>query len=337
MNVSSWSIRNPTPSILLFLLLSLIGIVAFKAMKIQNFPDIDLPTVTVVASLPGAAPSQMETEVARKIENSVATLQGVKNIYTKVQDGTASVTTSSSGWRSQPRKRSTICATRLRASARTCLETCATRPSPRSICPARPSSPSPWRRAAWTTRHCPGSSTTRLPSACCRCGASGAVARVGGVDREVRVELDPSRLLALNASAADISRQLRQIQQEASGGRADIGGAEQSVRTIATVQSADELSRLDIVLSDGRTRTPRSGRDRHGHLCRTALGRLAQWQTGGRLRNHAHAWRRRSRCRDGRAGRAGEAQGRTPGHRRSPRPSTLSTQCRRTSKARCGC
>ncbi len=75
---------------------------------------------------------------------------------------------------------------------------------------------------------------------------------MGGVSREIRVELDPARLLALNATASDISRQLRQIQQEASGGRADIGGIEQSVRTIATVQSADELAKLDIALADGR-------------------------------------------------------------------------------------
>ena len=80
----------------------------------------------------------------------------------------------------------------------------------------------------------------------------GAVARVGGVDREVRVELDPMRMLALAATAADVSRQLRQTQQEASGGRADVGGVEQSVRTIGTVQSAAELARMDIVLTDGR-------------------------------------------------------------------------------------
>jgi len=48
--------------------------------------------VTVVASLPGAAPAQMETEVARKIENSIATLQGIKHVYTKVQDGTVTIT-----------------------------------------------------------------------------------------------------------------------------------------------------------------------------------------------------------------------------------------------------
>jgi multidrug efflux pump subunit AcrB len=87
MNVSAWSIRNPIPAILLFVMLTLLGVMAFKAMKIQQFMDIDLPMVTVTASLPGAAPAQMETEVARKIENSVATLQGIKHIYTKVQDG----------------------------------------------------------------------------------------------------------------------------------------------------------------------------------------------------------------------------------------------------------
>src|SRR4029078_11224601 len=80
----------------------------------------------------------------------------------------------------------------------------------------------------------------------------GQVSRVGGVRREVRVELDPARLQALKATAADISRQLRQIQQEGSGGRTDLGGAEQSVRTIAAVQSAAELAALEIALADGR-------------------------------------------------------------------------------------
>ena len=64
--------------------------------------------------------------------------------------------------------------------------------------------------------------------------------------------LDPDRLLALNATAADVSRQLRQIQQEAPGGRADIGALEQSIRTIGTVQTAEELGQMDIALSDGR-------------------------------------------------------------------------------------
>ena len=80
----------------------------------------------------------------------------------------------------------------------------------------------------------------------------GAVTRVGGVYREIQVELDDARMAALKVSALDVSRQLRLVQREAPGGRGDVSGAEQSVRTIATVKTAEELSRVDIPLPDGR-------------------------------------------------------------------------------------
>ena len=91
MNVSSWSIRNPIPAVLAFVMLTFVGVMAFKAMKIQLFPDIDLPMITVNGTLPGASPEQMEAEVARKIENALASLQGLKHLYTQVKDGTAMV------------------------------------------------------------------------------------------------------------------------------------------------------------------------------------------------------------------------------------------------------
>ena len=92
MNISAWSIKNPIPAVMLFVLLTFAGLLSFKSMKVQNFPDLDLPTISIVASLPGAAPAQLETEVARKLENAIAPLQGLKNIYTKVQDGGVTVT-----------------------------------------------------------------------------------------------------------------------------------------------------------------------------------------------------------------------------------------------------
>ena len=92
MNFSAWSIRNPIPSILLFIMLGLAGLLCFKWMKVQHFPDIELPMVTVSAALPGAAPPQLETEVARKIENSIATIQGLKNQYASIKDGVVTIT-----------------------------------------------------------------------------------------------------------------------------------------------------------------------------------------------------------------------------------------------------
>jgi len=251
MNVSTWSIRNPIPAILLFIMLTLLGLKGFSAMKIQSFPDIDLPTVTVSAALPGASPAQLETEVARKLENSIATLQGVKHIYTKVQDGNVLVTAE---FRLEKPTQEAVddvrdAISRVRADLPGDLRDPVVSKMNLSGAPILTytlSSPSLDDEAlSWFVDH-------TVTKALLSVKGVGAVARVGGVTREVRIELDPARLLALNASAADVSRQLRLTQQEASGGRVDVGGAEQSVRTVATVQSADELAAMDVTLSDGR-------------------------------------------------------------------------------------
>ncbi|MEO6408452.1 MAG: efflux RND transporter permease subunit [Burkholderiaceae bacterium] len=251
MNVSAWSIRNPIPGMLLFILLTLVGTMAFRAMKIQQFPDIDLPTVIVVAALPGASPSQLETEVARKIENSVATLQGVKHIYTKVQDGTVSLTIE---FRLEKPTQEAVDDVRAAVSrVRSDLPGDLRDPTiarvelaGAPILTYTVASPRMDDEAlSWFVDN---TVTRQMLSV----RGVGAVARVGGATREVRVELDPARLQALNATAADISHQLRQVQQEASGGRANVGGAEQSVRTLATVASAEELARMEIALADGR-------------------------------------------------------------------------------------
>ena len=54
-NVSRWSIANPVPAIMLFIMLTAAGLHGFSKMKIQQFPDIELPTIVVTASLPGAS------------------------------------------------------------------------------------------------------------------------------------------------------------------------------------------------------------------------------------------------------------------------------------------
>ncbi len=251
MNVSSWSIRNPIPGVLLFIMLTLLGLMAFKAMKIQQFPDIDLPTVTITASLPGASPAQLETEVARKLENSVATLTGVKHIYTTVQDGSAIVTTE---FRLEKPTQEAVddvraAVARVRSDLPGDLRDPVVSKLELSGAPILTYTVSSSRMDDEALSWFVDNTVTRTLLSV---RGVGAVARVGGVTREVRVELDPARLQALNATAADISRQLRQVQQEASGGRTDVGGAEQSVRTIATVKSAAELERVEIVLSDGR-------------------------------------------------------------------------------------
>ena len=257
MNLSSWSIKNPIPAVMLFVLLCFAGLLSFSAMKVQNFPDIELPTIALTASLPGAAPAQLETEVARKLENSIATVAGLKHLYTKVQDGGVTITaefrlekpvqealdevrTAVARVRSElPGDLRDPVVNKLELAGQPVL-VFAIRSLARGDAPGMDDEALSWFVDNEVTR--------RLLAV----RGVGAVTRVGGVAREIRVALDPMRLQALGATAADISRQLRLVQIDSAGGRTDLGGSEQPVRTLATVRSAQELGLLQLALSDGR-------------------------------------------------------------------------------------
>ena len=251
MNVSAWSIRNPIPAVMLFVLLTFGGLLSFNAMKVQNFPDIDLPTVTVSASLPGAAPSQLETDVARKLENSIATVQGLKHITTKVQDGAATLIVEfrleKPVQEAVDDVRSAVQRVRadLPADVRDPVVTKLDLAGQPVLAFTIASSQMDNEALSWYVDNDVTKRLLALPGV-------GAVNRVGGATRQVHVDLDPVKLQALGASAGDISRQLRQVQTESAGGRFDLGGSEQPVRTMATVKSADQLADMQIVLTDGR-------------------------------------------------------------------------------------
>lgn len=251
LNVSTWSIHNPVATALLFILLTIAGIGGFLSMKVQNFPDIDFPIITVTAELPGASPPQLESDVARRIEDALANIPGIKHIKSTLTDGAATVTAEfqvdKPVQEAMDEVRDAVSGTRadlpddLQDPVITKVELASTPVTTYTV-----SSPTLDDEAlSWLVDNRVRKRMLAIPGV-------GAVSRVGGVDREVRVELDPDRLLALNATAADISRQLRQLQQEASGGRVEIGGAEQSVRTIATVRSAQDIAELEVTLGDGR-------------------------------------------------------------------------------------
>ena len=250
MNVSAWSIRNPIPSVMLFIMLSLAGLLCFHWMKIQQFPDIELPTITVTAALPGASPPQLETEVARKLENSVATLQGLKNQYTTITDGSVTITAEfvleKSIQEALDDTRNAVSQIRsdLPSDVRDPVVGKLTLSGSPILTYTVASNQMDEESLSWYVDH----DVTRALLAV---KGVGAVSRVGGVTRQVQVQLDPTLLRALNATPADVSRQLRQIQQDASGGLTDIGGSEQSIRTLATVQSAVQIAQIQIPLSNG--------------------------------------------------------------------------------------
>jgi len=201
-------------------------LLAFRASVVQDFPDIELPVVTVEAGLPGAAPAQMETEVARKIEDAVATLPGVKNVYTTVLDGSVTTTVEFVLEKSIPEAvndvRDAVAGVRADLPGEMRDPTVSKASTAGRVVltyTAQPAVGGSWDAEAvsWFVDN---TVSKRLRTV----RGVGAVKRVGGVSREVRVELHPEQMAALRVSALDVSRRLKSVQQDAPGGRGDVGG-----------------------------------------------------------------------------------------------------------------
>ncbi|HZO00232.1 MAG TPA: efflux RND transporter permease subunit [Burkholderiales bacterium] len=250
-NISAASIRKPIPAIVLFILLTFAGMLGFKKLGINQFPDVDIPYVTVTVTDTGAAPAEMETQVTRIVENSVATVGDVVHITSNVQDGVSSTTVEFVFGKDIDRAVNDVrdAVTRIRSE----LPGSANEPViTRSTTSGGP-------MLTYTVRN-PGKSAAELSwfidneisKSLLTVPGVGQVKRVGGVDREVVITLRPERLASYGITAAEISRQLKSINQDMPGGKATVGRMEQSIRTLGSAQTIQSLREMQITLRDGR-------------------------------------------------------------------------------------
>ena len=252
MNLATWSIRNPVPTILIFSLLALAGFWGFSRLPIQNFPDIDLPTVMVTLSQPGAAPAQLETEIARKVEDSLSTLQGLRHLRTTVTSGRVSIVVefelakNLSDAVSETKNAIDEARGDLPNDMQPPIITASTVFGQAMLTYAISSTRMDEEALSWFVDDTIERTVLAVPGV-------GKYERIGGVQREVLVEIDPVRAAGLGITPAQVSRALRQVQQESSGGRGQIGGGEQAVRTISMVRQAGELAAVPVVLPNGRS------------------------------------------------------------------------------------
>ncbi|MGF2509234.1 efflux RND transporter permease subunit, partial [Ralstonia pseudosolanacearum] len=223
MNISSWSIRNPVPAVLCFILLTIFGLIGFHKLQVQDFPDMDLPTISISASLEGAAPSQLENEVARKIEDKLTSLSQLDHITTKITDGAVSISVS---FKLEKDPQAALSEVRNAVDG--------ARASLPSEMAAPTVSKSDAANSALLTYT--ASSTTLdeqdlswfvdndLAKALLSVKGVSKVERIGGIDREVHVDLNPALMAGLGLTAETVSSELTAMQRERSGGQGDIGG-----------------------------------------------------------------------------------------------------------------
>ncbi|MDC7745168.1 efflux RND transporter permease subunit [Rhizobium binxianense] len=251
MNFSAFSIRNPVPAILLFAMLAVGGLLAFKHLPVQNFPDMDLPTIKITATLDGAAPSQLETEVARTIEDNLASLSYLDHVTTTITDGTVSISVSfklekdSETALNEVRNAVDSAKADLPAQMQTPSVTKVTVQSSALVTYAIRSAALDETELSWFIDNDLTKALLSVPGV-------GQVNRIGGVDREVHVDLDPTTMAAFGVTATTVSAQLKSVQADTSGGLGEIGGTRQTLRTLGAVASVDALKELRIPLANGQ-------------------------------------------------------------------------------------
>lgn len=250
--ISSWSIRNPIPIILMFTLLTLAGIISFMGMRINNNPDIDFPLVAVTAVRPGAAPSEMEVQVTRLIEDSLSGLSGVRHINSQVTDGVSSTTIEFE--LGTDTERATNDVRNAMSGLRADLPQDMQEPSVQRI-DITGDSLITWvvRSPTMTPEELSWFVDNDISRDLLAVRGVGQVNRSGGVDREIRVALDPDRLASFGVTAATVSQALTAVNSDLPGGRVTIAGAERSIRTLGSAGSVEQLRETLIPIGGNRT------------------------------------------------------------------------------------
>ena len=251
-NISSWCIRNPVPPIVLFVGLMLAGLIAFSGMQVNNNPDIDFPAAIVGVSQPGAAPNEMETQITQRVESAIRGVSGVDEINSSVSEGYSQTfvqfVIGTDTDRAVNDVRNAIA--QIRGSLpEGILEPEVSRVDisgdPIMFIGAETTDMS-LEELSWYIDNTIAKRLLAVPGVA-------AVTRTGGVDRTIRVILDPAALQAQGITASQVNQQLRASNLNAGGGRAEVAGSEQSVRVLGNAKDAYDLSQMQIAISGGRT------------------------------------------------------------------------------------
>lgn len=250
MNFSAYSIKNPLIAILIFTLMTVGGILGFRAMKIQQFPDIDVPAVIVTVSYTGASPAQLETDVAKKIENQITGIEGIKHIRSTLQTGVATIHTEFTLEKdlseavNDVRSALDEIASDLPAAAEEPVITKVSTAGFPVVSYSVASDNMSEAELSWLV-------DDTLNKRLANINGVGTLSRVGGIERQIIITPDVDKLNGWQLPITNLSQQISASQKDSSGGEAMVGGGVQTIRVLGSAKSIRELASLEVVTPAG--------------------------------------------------------------------------------------
>ncbi|MCO6185329.1 efflux RND transporter permease subunit [Rhizobium sp. L1K21] len=251
MNFSAWAIRNPVAPLLAFFLLLVLGIQSFYSLPITRFPNIDVPVIAVTVTQSGATPSDLESQVTKEVEDAVAGINGVDTINSTISDGSSQtvILFDVDVVTNQALQDVKDAVDRIRTSLPASIDEPTVSKidvEGQAIQTYAVSSPNmTLEELSWFVDDTVKRALQGQPGV-------GRIDRFGGADREVRISLDPLKLKSFGISASDVNAQLRLTNVDIGSGRSQIGGGEQTIRTLGDAHSVERLANTTISLGSGR-------------------------------------------------------------------------------------
>ena len=245
LRISAWGIRNPIPVAILFAALTIAGLLSYDHLPIKQYPNIAFPVAVVTVTQSGAAPSEMESQITRPIEDAIAGISNVKHIISHVSLGSSSTQIEfqlgTDMQKATDEVRTAVDRTRvllppgidppnvqrIEIDGAPILTYAVSSPSMSPV------------DLSWFVDDTISRALQAEPGVA-------QIARVGGVEREINVTLQPQRMAAFGVTAPQVNIALDQFNVDEAGGRADIGGQEQTVRVLGQAATVDALRRLVI-------------------------------------------------------------------------------------------
>ena len=237
-------IRRPVFATMLVLSLTVIGVFCFFGLGVDLLPKIDMPTVVITVSNPGAAAEQIETEITKKIEDAVNTISGIDDLRSTSVEGLSQVIVQFS-----LDKNGDVGAQEIRDKISMIvgnLPETAKLPIIQKMDPdAQPifqivvSSPRPLREVTQIAKK-------KIKEQIENISGVGQVQINGGAEREIHVTVDPDRLRAYNLTVNDVALALNAQNFELPGGRVDEGSRELTVRTVGRLSEPEQFNDIAV-------------------------------------------------------------------------------------------
>ena len=251
-NISAWSTRNPVVPLVLFAALLFAGLLSFNRMDVVNNPDVEFPAVSVDIAQPGAAPTEIENQITQRVEAAVRSISGVKNISSTASEGSSRTFVEFEIGEDVNDSVNEVknAVDQIRGS----LPEGILEPQVSKVdAVGGPIGYFAVKADDMTVEQLSWFVDDTVAKRLLTVNGMAEVDRFGGVDREIRVILKPDRMQALGVTANQINSTLRQVNINAAGGRAEVGGTRQSVRVLGNAEDAYALSQTQISLRNGQT------------------------------------------------------------------------------------